>query len=97
MDATNRYKNCETLTLDGRRYLGTRVIPEYPRRPDDRFHTVREADRIDLLAQHYFGDARFWWIIADYNGLSFPLEMPEVGTILRVPEYNYAMLVIAQG
>jgi len=97
MDNTDRYRNCPVLELDGKRYLGTRKFGDYERRSDDVFHTIREGDSIDLLADQYYGDTRFWWIIADYNGLSFPLELPESGTVIRIPDYRYAMLVIAQG
>ncbi len=30
-------------------------------------HTVREGDRLDLLARHYYDDDRLWWRIADAN------------------------------
>ncbi len=30
-------------------------------------HTVREGDRLDLLARHYYDDGRLWWRIADAN------------------------------
>jgi len=30
-------------------------------------HMVVEGDRLDLLAQHYYGDARLWWAIAQAN------------------------------
>ena len=96
-DPTNRYKNCPTLVLDGKSYLGTRKFGDYSRRSDDVYHTIREGDQIDLLALEYLGDDRYWWIIADYNGLAFPLELPDPGTTLRIPSYSYAMLVIAQG
>ena len=97
MANTNRYRNCSILELDGTRYLGTRKFGEYERRPDDVFHTIREGDQIDLLADHYFGDPKLWWIIADYNGIAFPLELPAHGTVIRIPGYRYAMIVIAEG
>jgi hypothetical protein len=30
-------------------------------------HKVTETDRLDLLAQHYYGDDRLWWRIVDAN------------------------------
>ena len=30
-------------------------------------HIVTDTDRIDLLAQHYYGDDRLWWRIIDAN------------------------------
>ncbi|MCO5977339.1 MULTISPECIES: LysM peptidoglycan-binding domain-containing protein [Ideonella] len=30
-------------------------------------HVVREGDRLDLLAGHYYNDPRLWWRILDAN------------------------------
>lgn len=30
-------------------------------------HVIREGDRLDLLAGHYYNDARLWWRILDAN------------------------------
>jgi nucleoid-associated protein YgaU len=30
-------------------------------------HTVRQGDRLDLLAKHYYNDDRLWWRIVDAN------------------------------
>lgn len=30
-------------------------------------HVVTSGDRLDLLARHYYNDARLWWRIADAN------------------------------
>jgi hypothetical protein len=30
-------------------------------------HKVTDTDRLDLLAQHYYGDDRLWWRIVDAN------------------------------
>lgn len=30
-------------------------------------HIVREGDRLDLLAVHYYNDSRRWWRIVDAN------------------------------
>jgi len=42
-------------------FLGTRLPTEGKPRPDDRFHTVVEGDRVDLLAHRYLGQADLWW------------------------------------
>jgi len=33
-----------------------------------RRHIVTEGQTLHHLALHYFGDARLWWFISDYNG-----------------------------
>ena len=65
-------------------FLGIRPLMDTEPRPDDRFHTVVAGDRIDALAFRYLGKADLWWVICDYNGLAFPLELG-TGTVLRIP------------
>jgi len=48
------------------RYLTTRY-PDIERRPTDLYIISREGDRLDLLANEFYGDARYWWIIAQAN------------------------------
>jgi len=62
---------------------------------DDRFHTVKPGDRLDRLADQYFGDCKLWWIICDYNDISFPLEMKE-GMVLRIPSQEQVFMEILE-
>lgn len=52
-------------------------------------HTVVSGDRFDLLAQHYYGDARLWWRILDANPqlvCASELEDPGMqGRIIVIP------------
>jgi nucleoid-associated protein YgaU len=44
-----------------------------------------DGDRIDLVAEKYFGDSEYWWQILDANpAISNPFEI-EPGTVLRIP------------
>ena len=80
------------LYKDGpKEFLGTRPPIDTTPRPDDRFHTVVEGDRIDLLTFRYLGDANLWWIICDYNDIYFPLEL-EAGAVLRIPAYEHVFM-----
>ncbi len=74
-------------------FWGNRKKIDTPHRPDDRFHTVVENDRIDLLAHRYLGDVNLWWVIADYNDLFFCQDL-EIGTKLRIPEISTVQLEI---
>ncbi len=71
--------------------LGTRSPIDTSPRHDDRFHTVTGEERLDQLAHRYLGDARLWWIIADYNGLYCPLDL-EVGAVLRIPSVEHVQM-----
>lgn len=47
-------------------------------------HVWAVGDRMDKLANKYFGDDEYWWIIALVNGVTLPLGVP-VGTVLKIP------------
>lgn len=85
----SRYAQSVLYTGGGEEFLGARPQIDTTPRPDDRFHTVREGDRIDLIAFSYLGDAALWWIICDYNEIFNPLEL-ESGAVLRIPSLEYA-------
>ena len=57
----------------------------------DTFYTVTAHDRIDLIAWHKYNDPTFWWVIADYNNLMFPLAI-ESGQKLRLPSYEHLVM-----
>ena len=69
-------------------FLGIRVPVDAGPRPDERFHTVVDGDRLDLLAHRYLGRADLWWIICDYNDIFFPMEL-EPGSVLRIPSVEH--------
>ncbi|HSI51437.1 MAG TPA: hypothetical protein VLA61_24480 [Ideonella sp.] len=52
-------------------------------------HVVREGDRLDLLAGHYYNDPRLWWRILDANadmGDAAELSLRQhVGEIILIP------------
>lgn len=50
-------------------------------------HMVTDQDRLDNLANQYYGDPTAWWVIANANadtaGIDWTALVP--GTIIRVP------------
>jgi nucleoid-associated protein YgaU len=52
-------------------------------------HVVREGDRLDLLARHYYGDDRLWWRILDANpDLASGVELSlreRAGEVILIP------------
>ena len=52
-------------------------------------HIVRENDRLDLLALHYYNDPRLWWRIIDANPeVVFAADLvlkKRAGSIILVP------------
>lgn len=49
------------------------------------YYTVKEGDRIDVLAQRFLGDAELWWVIADCNPQWLYYDNLPPNTILRIP------------
>lgn len=47
-------------------------------------HTVKQGETIHRLALHYYGDAKLWWFIADYNPL-IDFNALSVGDQLLIP------------
>ena len=66
-----------------------RIIPQ----EQDAWHIVEQEDMLDELAHRYYSDtvddaSKLWWMIADANGLSNPLDLSNnIGTLLLIPEY----------
>lgn len=46
---------------------------------------TEEDDRLDLLANQFFGDSQLWWVIATYNNLTDIDTKLEPGLQLRIP------------
>ena len=49
------------------------------------YYTVKEGDRIDILADRFLGDPELWWVLADYNPQWQFFDNLPANTILRVP------------
>lgn len=88
----SRYYGSKTLTyitLDGLTisYLARRFVPQ-PGPPNFATvaqHTVRQGDRLDLIAAKYLGDPLVFWLICDANGAIEPEALTATpGTILNI-------------
>ena len=82
-----RYENIKTRkTISGKiGYLPT-TYPSVALSNEDYYIIAREQDRMDLLANDFYGDPTLWWVIANANGsLSRDSLTPPIGTQLRIP------------
>jgi hypothetical protein len=78
----SRYYGSRTLTHitpDGETitYLARRIVPQ-PGAPNFATvaqHTVRQGDRLDLIAAKYLGDPLIFWLICDANGAIAPHDL----------------------
>jgi len=79
--SVNRYQYTKS-ELD--RYQTTHY-PNFPKRPTDLYIISREQDRLDLLANEFYKDPRFWWVLARANNLGKgSLDVP-MGIQIRIP------------
>lgn len=84
----SRYEAVPTLihlTAEGRtiRYKALRIVPE-PR--GSLTHVVRQDERLDRVAQDWFGNAELWWRAADANTELDPDALTaEPGRTITVP------------
>jgi nucleoid-associated protein YgaU len=50
-----------------------------------RVHRVIGGERLDQLAQRYYGDPLKYWLICDANDTIFPDDLMVPGRVLRIP------------
>jgi phage tail protein X len=61
-------------------------LPDIPIQASDRFIYSREGDRLDSLANEFYNEPRYWWVIAEANpGLGHGTLSVSPGRQLRIP------------
>ena len=48
-------------------------------------YKVQKTDTWDSMALKFYNSPTFFWILCDCNRVRNPYEMPEVGTLIKVP------------
>tara|TARA_Y100000593_G_scaffold93632_1_gene189248 strand:+ start:625 stop:930 length:306 start_codon:yes stop_codon:yes gene_type:complete len=61
----------------------TTIYSTIPQTDNDIFVITQDGDRLDHLAQQFYGNVNLWWYIAKANNLTF-MTIP-AGTSLRIP------------
>jgi hypothetical protein len=88
----SRYYGTSTLTHvsptgEAITYLTRRIVPQ-PGAPNFATvaqHTVRQGDRLDLIAAKYLGDPLIFWLICDANGAIDPGDLVATpGKVLNI-------------
>jgi len=92
----SRLRFSPILTGDGIEFWDLLDLPVIPEQPDDISYTVQGFDRIDLLAEKFYGDAVLWWVIAVVNSLEVIPTSISVGQTLRIPSPRYVLRVLFQ-
>lgn len=78
-------RTAELRLLDGVEFWDSVDIPAYFPRTDDVIYRVRAGDRIDNLANRFYGDPVLWWVIAAVNDIELPPFGIFPGEELRIP------------
>lgn len=83
-----RYKNVRRLKDDVTGKVFHETVPQnfITQSDEDQYTTVTNItkDRLDIIANEYYGTPRYWWVIAQANYIIDPFDVP-VGTQLRIP------------
>lgn len=85
----SRLRFAPLVTLDGYEFWDMLVIDGIPVRSDEIQYTVQQHDRIDTLANQFYGDPILWWVLAVANGFEMLPNDLKVGGVIRVPSRAY--------
>lgn len=80
-----RYRKAARIVRDGVLFYGTRPTLDTSHRAGDLFYTVQPGDTLQSIAWRKLGDAKLWWVVAEFNGICNPFGDLEPGTELRLP------------
>jgi nucleoid-associated protein YgaU len=81
----SRYDEIGIHIKDNKRYYNTILYSYISDSNADTIYTVREGDRLDLLAQKFYSDATLWWVIARRNLLGKGTLYLEPGKQIIIP------------
>ena len=81
---TNQNPNRSTI---GVQYRQTNIYPEIPLNSNDIYVSTNFLDRLDLMANQFYGDSTLYWVIASANPdkVDFGSLSVAEGTQLRIP------------
>ena len=82
----SRYNNTPNITSDNISGKGTTVYNVPPESVDDIYLISTLGDRFDILANEYYGNTEYWWVIAVANPhVSRKNFVINQGVQLRIP------------
>lgn len=82
---TSRLNFARLIVLQDVEHWEKSEYPKIEESNDDTIYQVQQEDRIDLLAERFYGNAELWWVIAIINDLNLlPSDLKPFSTI-RIP------------
>jgi len=73
-------------TRQGKRRFSSLYYPKLEKKSSDTYIITKSSDRLDLLSFQYYGDARYWVLIAKANKLHNATVRVPIGIRLRIPD-----------
>ena len=87
----NPYSTGRIVYLPNGQKLLQRTKIEYHPSTEDKLHYVTGNDNLSDLAYQYYGNSKYWWLIADVNSVILnPFILP-VGKTIIIPDYNHVL------
>jgi nucleoid-associated protein YgaU len=68
-----------------RKYLSSVIYPKVKPTDNDMYIISESSDRLDILANKYYGDKTYWWVISVANNLNDASLHIQPGIQLRIP------------
>lgn len=59
----------------------------YKQSPNDQYYTVGDGENLSDISYAAYGNSKYWWVIADVNGIFFPFDLP-IGETLVIPDLD---------
>jgi phage tail protein X len=82
----SRYNTIQTVKPKETKRLLTTSYPKIPYTSDDFYVITTGGDRFDILANEYYGNTEYWWVIAVANPhVSRKNFVINQGVQLRIP------------
>lgn len=73
-------------------YQSAFFYQKIPKFGNDIYIVTQEGDRLDTIANQFYGDSSLWYIIARANNIHDPSFAVADGTTLRIPQ-NYQFFI----
>lgn len=96
---TSRYKRAiVTTNRSNQNFIILRKPLVLEQADGDTFFEVTQEvlKRPDLVAQTFYGNTEYWWVIYEFNGIKDPLFELKMGQILRIPALERVLVAIEQ-
>ena len=89
MAQSSRYSKVEIKKVDDGKNKGivkrnTKYYDKVPERDNDIWVMTQDGDRLDLLANQYYGDPKLWWTIGWFNGKPTEATL-KPGDVIYIP------------